>query len=119
MLVLQSRCHLQLLPPCRAYRGQHLRLVLRLATPRRTAERTVELHGRETLAAVRRLVLHSFQQDVQPLSRLQLSVDGVLLPDAAEHDACLDEIAAIQDGTVSQKSRCIMHLVRIRSLLGN
>ncbi|XP_037075311.1 probable ubiquitin carboxyl-terminal hydrolase FAF-X, partial [Pollicipes pollicipes] len=92
------------LPLFRAYRGKHLNLVIRLPTQGRNYDFTVESHTQETLASLRRHVLHKVKASSQAF-KVELYVNGEAL-DHTEDKKCVGELAVIRDETVLTAKLC-------------
>ena len=72
--------------------------MIRLPAQGRSYDFTVESHTQETLASVRRHVLHKVKASPQAF-KVELFINGETL-DHAEDKKCVGEIAAIRDETV-------------------
>ena len=87
----------------RAYHGKHLSLVIRLPAQGRSYDFTVESHTQETLASVRRRVLHKVKASPQAF-KVELYINGETI-DHAEDKKCIGEIPVIRDETVRETRR--------------
>ncbi|XP_043240414.1 probable ubiquitin carboxyl-terminal hydrolase FAF-X isoform X2 [Amphibalanus amphitrite] len=92
------------LPLFRAYHGKHVSLVIRLPAQGRSYDFTVESHTQETLASVRRRVLHKVKASPQAF-KVELYINGDTI-DHAEDKKCIGEIPVIRDETVLTAKLC-------------